>query len=137
VSPEGLKAIHQDLDGLGYLPPFAGSKHLRDTELGIKTKFLVEGHFPDDGKPKPVAFPNPAAVSFENAGIRYIQLPALLDLKLASGMTSPSRLKDLADVLEVIKLLGLPREYAANLNPYVREKFEELWQAASSTDADV
>jgi hypothetical protein len=137
VSPEGLTAIHQGLDGLGYLPPFTGSKHLRDTELGVRIEFLIEGQFPGDGKPKPVAFPNPAAASFETRGIRYIQLPTLLELKLASGMTSPSRLKDLADVLEVIKLLHLPRDLAQNLNPYVREKFDELWQAAQPGGADV
>src|SRR5438876_9290486 len=31
VTPEGLKKIHAQLEGLGYLPPFSGSKHLRDT----------------------------------------------------------------------------------------------------------
>jgi hypothetical protein len=30
VTPEGLAEIHRQLDGLGYVPPFAGSKHLRD-----------------------------------------------------------------------------------------------------------
>src|ERR1700731_4834459 len=30
VTPEGLKEIHRQLEGLGYVPPFAGSKQLRD-----------------------------------------------------------------------------------------------------------
>lgn len=46
-------------------------------------------------------------------------------------MTAPARLKDLADVLELIKALQLPREFAAQLKPYVRSKFEELWNDAS------
>src|SRR5436305_4549917 len=35
VTPEGLKTIHERLEGLGYLPPFTGSKHLRDTATGV------------------------------------------------------------------------------------------------------
>src|SRR5207302_1460232 len=31
VTRDGLAEIHRRLEGLGYLPPFAGSKHLRDT----------------------------------------------------------------------------------------------------------
>src|SRR5262249_54523634 len=58
VTPEGLARIHQALEGAGYLPPFAGSKNLRDTEHGVRVEFLVAGQFPGDGKPKPVAFPD-------------------------------------------------------------------------------
>src|SRR5436305_10612208 len=39
VTPEGLKAIHERLEGLGYLPPFTGSRHLRDTESGVRVEF--------------------------------------------------------------------------------------------------
>jgi hypothetical protein len=42
-------------------------------------------------------------------------------------MTKPSRLKDLADVLELIKVLRLPEGFADTLDPYVRPKFLELW----------
>ena len=136
VTQEGLRKIHENLDGLGYLPPFAGSKQLRDTELGVRIEFLVEGNFPGDGKPKPVAFPNPGEASFDADGIRYLKLPRLIELKLASGMTNAGRLKDLADALELIKLLGLPKDFADSLNPFVRGKFDELWQAAQTRHAD-
>src|SRR5438552_741865 len=59
VTAEGLKEIHRQLDGLGYLPPFTGSKHLRDTDSGVRVEFLTTGDYPGDGKPKPVAFPDP------------------------------------------------------------------------------
>src|SRR5215208_7706947 len=36
VTAEGLKAVHQALDGLGYLPPFQGSKQLRDVETSVR-----------------------------------------------------------------------------------------------------
>src|SRR5436305_4129022 len=59
VTPEGLQAIHRALEGMGYLPPFEGSKNLRDTDSGVRVEFIVTGEYPGDGKPKPVAFPNP------------------------------------------------------------------------------
>jgi hypothetical protein len=130
VTRAALKEIHQRLEGLGYLPPFSHSKNLRDTETGVKIEFLVTGDFPGDGKPKPVAFPDPAAVSEVANEICYVNLPTLIELKIASGMTSTERMKDLADVQELIKILHLPLEFAAKLDPYVQEKYRELWIAA-------
>ena len=127
VTPEGLAAAHRALDGLGYVPPFAGSKQLRDAETNVRIEFLVAGQYPGDGKPKPVAFPDPAGHSVAIDGIEYINLPTLVELKLASGMTNPGRLKDLSDVQELIRVLDLPASFAQQLNPYVRAKFAELW----------
>jgi hypothetical protein len=137
VTKSDLQVIHEKLEGLGYLPPFANSKHLRDTEHGVKIEFLTTGDFPGDGKPKPVSFPDPQQVSFEAEGIQYITLPKLVELKLASGMTNPGRLKDLSDVLELIKILHLPPEFADQLDPYVQSKFNELWQAATTGASEV
>jgi hypothetical protein len=128
VTREGLKTIHERLEGLGYVPPFAGSKNLRDSELGVRIEFLIAGEFPGDGKPKPVAFPDPADISVEIDGVRYLSLPSLVELKLASGMTNPGRVKDLGDVQELIKAIGLSAEFAEELNPYVRDKYLELWR---------
>jgi hypothetical protein len=130
VTKESLKKIHNQLAGLGYLPPRPRSKHLRDTEFGVRIEFLTTGEYPGDGKKKPVNFPEPSTVSFESEGVSYVKLPNLIELKLASGMTSPGRLRDLSDVLELIKLLNLSADYADQLNPFVRDKFLELWKQA-------
>ena len=127
VTRDDLKIIHDNLEGLGYRPPYKGSKHLRDMELGVKIEFLTSGGFPGDGKPKPVAFPDPREENYELNGVRYVDLSTLLELKLSSGMTSPARMKDLADAQELIKALNLPADYSLQLNPYVQEKFNELW----------
>src|ERR1700730_18193846 len=79
VTREGLKEIHRQLEGLGYLPPFSGSKHLRDKVTGVKIEFLVTGEYPGDGQPNPVAFPNPAEVVVENDGIQYLKLSTLVE----------------------------------------------------------
>lgn len=126
VTERGLDAIHQSLGGLGYVPPFAGSRNLRDTNTGVRIEFLVAGQFPGDGKPKAVAFPDPATVAEEIDGIRYVNLAALIELKLASGMSNPGRLRDLADVQELIRTLRLSKEFGDRLDSSVCSKFHEL-----------
>lgn len=130
VAPDGLKRIHESLNGLGYVPAFAGGKSLRDVNSGVRIEFLVTGDYPGDGRPKPVAFPDPAGVALDRAGLRCLNLPTLVELKLASGMTNPGRLRDLSDVLELIRLLALPESFAEGLNPFVRPKFLELLRTA-------
>jgi hypothetical protein len=137
VSPENLREIQNRLEGLGYIPLFTGSKNLRDAEYGVRIEFLTTGDFPGDGKPKPVAFPDPRNAQIEIEGIHCLRLPALIELKLASGMTNPGRLKDLADVQELIRVLQLPRdEFAAQLNAFVQEKYREIWDAVQSAPSD-
>ncbi|MDQ2732666.1 MAG: nucleotidyltransferase family protein [Armatimonadota bacterium] len=130
VTKDNLKIIHERLEGLGYLPPFANSKHLRDTTFGVKIEFLTTGEYPGDGKRKPVSFPDPKTVSFDADGVRYINLEKLVELKLASGMTNAGRLRDLSDVMQLIKALDLAIDFAGQLDPYVRDKYRELWTDA-------
>jgi hypothetical protein len=128
VTRESMEEIREKLEGLGYIQPAGTSTKLRDTTSGVRIEFLITGGFPGDGKPKPVSFPDPKDVAVEINGIKYLGLSTLIELKLASGMTNPGRLKDLADVQELIKTLALSRDFAKQLNPYVRGKFEELWK---------
>jgi hypothetical protein len=94
----------------------------------------VTGEYPGDGKPKPVAFPDPAqAAVVEVHGIRLLALPRLIELKLASGMTNPARVRDLADVQDLIKLLHLPGDFAAQVDSYVQAKYRELWDAVQNS----
>jgi hypothetical protein len=134
VGNESLTDIRTELAGIGYLLPNRYSKNLRDAISGVRIEFLTTGDCPGDGNEKPVAFPDPGAVSFDADGIRYIDLPSIVELKLASGMTNPLRMRDLADVLELIKILGLSSEFAKQLNPYVRDRFLELWRVVDESN---
>jgi hypothetical protein len=68
-----------------------------------------------------VNFPPPEQASQVSAdGLPFITLPTLLELKLASGMTAPHRVQDLADVIQLIRVNQLPDTYGEQLNPYVR-----------------
>jgi hypothetical protein len=68
--------------------------------------------------------------------VRVVNLPRFVELKLASGMTAPHRLQDLADVLRLIGAAKLPRELGESLDPYVRAKYDELWQTAQHPEDD-
>jgi hypothetical protein len=127
--------LNENLVGRGYAPLFPGAKKgFRDIETGVEIDILTQGEYPGDGKPKPVSFPNPATASTEIDGIRIVTLDKLVELKLASGMTAPHRLRDLADVQELIKLHGLGAEFTEQLDPYVRSKYLELWDAVARAD---
>jgi hypothetical protein len=134
MTAEGLETFHRELVGLGYAPAFSGArKRLRATRSGVPVEVIIAGEYPGDGKPKPVSFPTPAEASVEIDGVRFVTLEKLVELKLASGMTAPDRLKDLADVQELIKLRALDSAFAERLHPYVRERFLELLRAVEES----
>ncbi len=136
LAPEGLRALKAEVFGRGYVEKFPGSRSLRDTEGGVNVTIVLAGEFPGDGKPKPVVFPDPAQAAVRGRRVALLPLPQLIELKLASGMSAPHRLKDLADVLELIRQLSLPRQTAESLDASVRGKYEELWQAVQTPERE-
>ncbi|HEY0319760.1 MAG TPA: nucleotidyltransferase family protein [Pyrinomonadaceae bacterium] len=137
LTPEGLEKFHAELIGLGYVPAFPGAKkRLRSTPEGVSIEVIMTGEYPGDGKPKPVSFPVPADASVDVDGVQVVTLEKLIELKLASGMTAPDRLKDLADVQELIKARHLNSDFASRLNPYVQEQYLRLWRAVEQARED-
>jgi len=134
LNREGLEAFRARHLGLGSVQRSPGGKSLRDTENGVRIDVVLAGEFPGDGRPKPVAFPDPAIAAVRGDKIALLPLPRLVELKLASGMTAPHRLRDLADVLELVRILGLAADFADQLAPFVRAKYQEIWQAAQVAD---
>ena len=136
LTREGLAKFKERHLGRGYVEKFAGSRGLRDTVHGVAIDVVIAGDFPGDGRPKPVAFPDPAAVAERAGDIAVVPLAKLVELKIASGMSAPHRLKDLADALEVIRIRRLGEDFAEQLDPYVRDKYRELWTAAQGARDD-
>jgi hypothetical protein len=119
--------------GRGYLERSPGGRGLRDTANGVPIDVVVAGEYPGDGKEKPIAFPDPAAVALVGERFALVPLATLIELKIASGMTAPHRLRDLADIIELIRVNRLPEAYAEELSAYVRDRYRELWRAAQSS----
>lgn len=132
IAAEGLERFKKAWLGRGYVEKFAGSRGVRDAETGVAIDFLLAGQFPGDGKPKAVRFPDPGTVPRGDEPYRVVDLRTLIELKLASGLSAPDRLLDLADVIALIRANGLPEGFAARLDPSVRDKYRELWRAAQT-----
>lgn len=143
LTEEGLSRFGKELLGrgslgvVGYDRVFANSiRQLQTYPGGVSIQIMIAGEYPGDGKPKPVSIPDPSAASTEIDGVRFVTFEKLIELKLASGMTAPHRLKDLADVQELIKIRSLQKDFASRLDPYVRDKFLELYEAVEQSPKD-
>jgi hypothetical protein len=135
IRREDLDRFKAAYIGRGWLDKFEGSKNFRDTVTGVNIDALIVGQYPGDGLPKPVVFPPPEDVAEVHAeGIPFVSLKTLLELKLACGMTTDHRPRDLDDVIQLIRANDLPLDYSDSLNPYVADKFRELWRAAQISD---
>lgn len=132
---EDLTRFKERWSGRGWLDLFEGSKGFKDTVNGVKVDVLIVGDYPGDGLPKPVSFPTPESVrDVRDDNLPYLDLKSLIELKIASGMTASHRPRDLDDVIQLIRINALPQDYSGQLNPFVREKFVELWQAAQISE---
>jgi hypothetical protein len=135
VTREALARIHEELEGRGYVKPFAASKNLRAADTGVRLDFIITGQYPGEGKPGPIAFPDPRTVAKEIDGIRYVDLVPFIELKLASGQAS-HRAQDLHDVQQLIVARSLPREFEEQLHPSLRGAYVQKWNDAQKAATD-
>jgi hypothetical protein len=126
VTPAALHAIHKNFIGAEY-SEIPSSHDLRDNASGVRIKFVVSDT--NLQQPYVARFRDAAECLFEYDGIKYVSLSCLIQNKLESGISKLSRIKDLADVQELIRARKLSADFAQQLHPYVRDKYMELWNA--------
>ena len=132
LTPKGLADFQAKLVGKGYVADFPGAaKSFRDAETNVKIEIITAGEFPGDGLPKPVSFPEPQGQTVEEDDVLVIKLEKLIELKLASGLSATHRMRDLADVQDLILALDLPLALKDKLNESVRGEYQRLWEAAN------
>jgi hypothetical protein len=132
LTPEGLADFREKLVGKGYVAGFPGAaKSFRDAESNVKIEIITAGEFPGDGLPKPVSFPEPEGQTIEEDDVLVINLEKLIELKLASGLSATHRMRDLADVQDLILALNLPLELKDKLNESVRPEYQRIWEASN------
>jgi len=136
MTAEGLAAFQVRCVGKEYVPALGARKTFRDTDTQVRIEIITTGEYPGDGtlRAKPVAFPDPADASVEVEGVCVVTLEKLIELKLASGMSAPHRLRDLADVQDLIGVLDLPAEFAEGLDESVRGEYRRLRQAVQDAE---
>jgi hypothetical protein len=125
VVPDVLEAVEfltASLTGPFYhVPKF--HDRVEDRRNGVKIDLLPAGRVLQRGCKIP--FPAPGKVAEQ---IQFVPLEELISLKLDSWSNSPTRrLKDKADVVELIKYRNLPRDLA--VAPAVRALYTETWDA--------
>ena len=125
VVPDVLEAVEwltASLTGPFYrVPKF--QDRVEDRRYGVKIDLLPAGRVLQKGCKVP--FPQPGKVAEQ---LQIVTLEELISLKLDSWASNPTRrLKDKADVVELIKHRNLPRDLAVNLA--VRALFLETWDA--------
>ncbi len=86
----------------------------------VTVDFLVTGHFPGSGKPGPISYPDPADVSQTIEKIQVVNLPNLVQLKLAAR-----RYQDFADVVNLIRFNQLGESFLKKIHSSVQGDFIE------------
>jgi hypothetical protein len=128
VVPDVLDAIEiltADLSGPFSRHPEAEDT-VRDKRNGVLVNLLPAGRVLRRGCQVP--FPEALKVSDQP---HFVSLEELISLKLDSWVHSPThRLKDKADVIELIKELHLPRELP--VDETVRASYQATWDALAS-----
>lgn len=118
LTAEDFAKFHRLFVPKAYEPLRKRKRRLIDRKNRIQVDILVTGLHPGWGKPMPITFPNPIDVREKIHSIYYINLEALLVLKLAAR-----RFRDLADVVNLIGAHNLDESFAKRLHPSLRADY--------------
>ncbi len=100
-----------------------------DPQTNISFDILVTGGFPGSGEPGPISYPDPVAVSQLMDDLHVVDLPTLIQLKLAAG-----RYQDFADVVNLARANELDESLLAKLAPSVQSDFIECLEEMRRED---
>ncbi len=100
-----------------------------DRSNGVRIDILVTGLFPGTGKPGPIAFPDPKLVREKIEEYQVVNLPTLVELKLAAR-----RWRDFADIVEIIRANNLDESFLEQLHPSVHQDFVECLEEKRRED---
>jgi hypothetical protein len=103
---------------------------LRHKESDVSVDILPEGATPGTpAKPAPTTIPHPARLGARGTALTYIDLPGLIELKLAAG-----RVRDDSDVVEIVRAnpehVDRIRQHLLGVHPAYVARFDDLLQRA-------
>jgi hypothetical protein len=94
---------------------------------GVPVQFLLSGDRAGKGAEVFLPAPDAPGATVEIEGLAVLDLARLIEMKLACGLGSPRRThRDLADVVELIAIHQLGREFARHLHKSLRSAFRKL-----------
>jgi hypothetical protein len=129
LTPDGLKEFRDRFVGKHYDRTRRRPRRFVDRLKGVQIDILLTGHYPGTGSPGPIAFPHPREVGKEIEDISYVNLPTLVQLKLAAR-----RWRDFADVVELIRHNRLDESFVGRLHSSVRQDYIECLEEKRRED---
>lgn len=123
------------LSGFEVLPQREGRwPKVRHKDTNIQVDVLPEGARPGTAsRPAPTTIPHPARLGAAGPRLRYIELPALVELKLAAG-----RERDRSDVVELVRAnpvhVTAIRTHLATVHADYVQAFDELVRRAQDQE---
>jgi hypothetical protein len=120
LTPEGLEEFRKRFVSKNYRQKEGRPRRFVDRINEIDIDFLIAGRFPGSGAPGPIAFPDPGLVAERIDAITVVNLPTLIELKLAAR-----RHRDFGDVVELIRFNDLDEPFAEGLHSSVRRDYIE------------
>ena len=130
LSAEGFDEFQRALVPRHYEQQSGRRRRFVDRRNGVTVDILVTGLFPGEGKPGPIAFPEPEQVSELADDKRVVNLKTLIELKLAAR-----RHRDFADVVELIRYNDLDESFGRRLHPSVRRDYIECLEEKRREDS--
>ena len=129
LTAEGLAEFRKLFVPKHYLGMPRRPRRFTDRVNKVLIDFLVSGLYPGNGEPGPIAYPDPAAVQETIEGARVLNLPILIQLKLAAR-----RYQDFADVVALIRANQLDEAFQARLHESVRRDYIECLEEKRRED---
>jgi hypothetical protein len=130
LTDEGFARFQQEFVGNTFDRVPGRSRRFIDRKNAVSVDILRTGRFPGSGKPGPIAFPDPADVSVTIEKTQVVNLPQLIQLKLAARRHS-----DFGDVVFLIRVHELDESFAAQLHTSIRRDYLECLDEKRREDA--
>lgn len=129
VRARDLERFREQFQGGEYLLVEGRTRRFRDSVTQATVDFLISGELAGrTSRNTVIRFPDPAE-SIEMDGLRTVTLPRLVELKLVTW-----RLKDWADVIELIRANNLNEAFAHQIDPLVRMAYLECYDQKMEED---
>ncbi len=129
LTKQGLERFRRELLPRFYKPVEGRPRRFQERKSGVTVDCLVTGHFPGRGGPGPFAFPDPERVAVEIKNVRVVNLPQLIQLKLAAR-----RYYDFGDVVFLIRVHNLDESFLKQLHRSVHQDFIECLEEKRRED---
>jgi hypothetical protein len=129
LSSQGFEEFQRRFVPKNYATHEGRPRRFVDRTNEVKVDFLITGRFPGSGKPGPIAYPDPVAVGTRIEDASVIDLPTLIQLKLAAR-----RYQDFADVVSLIGVHDLDESFAERLHRSVRGDYIECLEEKRRED---